>query len=253
MKLVIIKWIDKLYEWWLYKKSARFVVYFFWFVYFIFAPGLFHKLLRLGAFLVWSVFFNIPVKRQNVCTMVMGPPGAGKTSFLCWLTMKYNALSSDVMSNVAIKQTYEFGWSEDFGNFLIDDKVIFVDEAALEKGLNNRDFATNFTKSNFRKLECLKLHRHFRNEIFLFSQADDADIKVRELCQNFFLVKKIVPWLIVVKKYVTDIDVDPMTQDFRRVRKKKWTKFLFTPVCWLHFDTEEVPFELKEKQFRFRA
>lgn len=248
-----IKLIDYLYSKWLYSRIFRFFIYFLWGFFIFSAHGLFRLLLRFAIFLIWKVFFNIPVSRLNVCSMVMGPPGAGKTSFLCWLTLRYNALSSDVLSNVAIKQTYEFGWSRDFGNFLIDDKVIFVDEAALEKGLNNRDYATNFAKSNFRKLECLKLHRHFRNEIFLFSQADDADLKVRELCQNFYLVKKLFPWLIIVKKYVTDVDVDPLTQDFRRIRKIKWTKFLFTPVCWLHFDTEEVPFDLPETEFRFRA
>lgn len=252
----MLKLIDKWYQYYINHKWLRVVtlsVVWLWILTALLTGHFIRFLLRLAVLFVWRKFFCFDIRRQNVCSMVMGPPGAGKTSFLCWLTLRYNALSSDVMSNVAIKKTYEFGWERDFGNFLIDDKVIFVDEAALEKGLNNREFATNFAKSNFRKLECLKLHRHFRNEIFLFSQADDADLKVRELCQNFYLVKKIFPFLIKVTKYVTDIDVDPMTQDFRRIRKSRWTKFLFTPVCWLHFDTEEVPFELQIKDFRYRG
>lgn len=252
----MLKMIDKWYQFYIYHKWMR-VVTVFLIVFWAFIPlpmgHIIKSLFRFILVIIWRKFFCFDIKRQNVCSMVMGPPGAGKTSFLCWLTLRYNALSSDVMSNVAIHRTYEFGWERDFGNFLIDDKVILVDEAALEKGLNNREYATNFAKSNFRKLECLKLHRHFRNEIFLFSQADDADLKVRELCQHFYLVKKLLPCLIKVTKYVTDIDVDPMTQDFRRIRKQRWTKFLFTPVCWLHFDTEEVPFELKPVEFRYRA
>lgn len=250
MKLVKI--IDKLYSWWLSSRTFRLFVYLLWTVFILFPGSIVKKLFHLLLFFFWRRFFTIPINRINVCSMVMGPPGAGKTSFLCWLSLKYNSLSSDVMSNVAIKKTFDFSWSRDFGNFLIQDSVILIDEAALERGLNNREYSTNFAKSNFRKLECLKLHRHFCNEIFLFSQADDADNKVRELCQNFYLVKKLFPWLIIVKKYVTDVDVDPMTQDFRRIRVKKWTRFLFTPVCWLHFDTEEVPFELPEHVFRFR-
>lgn len=252
----MLKMIDRWYGYYITHKWLRFVTYFvivMWAVSALITGHFIKAVIRFALVFVWRKFFCFNIQRQNVCSMVMGPPGAGKTSFLCWLTLRYNALMSDVMSNVAIKQTYEFGWSRDFGNFLIDDKVIFVDEAALEKGLNNREYATNFSKSNFRKLECLKLHRHFRNEIFLFSQADDADLKVRELCQNFYLVKKLFPWLIIVKKYITDVDVDPMTQDFRRVRVKRWTKLLFTPVCWLHFDTEEVPFELEAKEFAFRG
>lgn len=252
----MLRLIDKWYQYYITHKWLRVmtaVVFFMWGFVPLTSGHIFKGIIRLILFIVWRKFFCFDIKRQNVCSMVMGAPGQGKTSFLCWLTMRYNAMTDECLSNVAIKKTYEFGWERDFGNFLISDKVIFVDEAALEKGLNNRDFATNFTKSNFRKLECLKLHRHFRNEIFLFSQADDADIKVRELCQNFYLVKKIFPFLIMVKKYITDIDVDPMTQDFRRVRKQRWSKLLFTPVCWLHFDTEEVPFTLAEKDFKFRA
>lgn len=251
----MLKLIDKWYQFYITHKGLRkltvFIFFLWWFGAFT-CGHIIKGLLRLLLFIVWRKFFCFDVKRLNVCSMVMGPPGAGKTSFLCWLTLRYNALNADILSNVAIHKTYQFGWERDFGNFLIDDKVILVDEAALEKGLNNREYATNFSKSNFRKLECLKLHRHFRNEIFLFSQADDADLKVRELCQNFYLVKKIFPFLIMVKKFVTDVDVDPMTQDFRRIRKLRWNKFLFTPVCWLHFDTEEVPFSLEQKQFVYR-
>lgn len=205
-------------------------------------------------FIAWRRWFCFPYKRRNVCNMVMGPPGAGKTSFLCYLTLRANALGSDVYSNVAIKDTYKFSWAEDFGNFLIEDGVLFIDEAALEDGLNNREYSTNFNRKNgtFRKLECLKLHRHFRNEIWLFSQADDADLKVRELCQSFWIVRKFLPWLVHIKLYTTDIDLDPMTQDFRKVRVFKRRYFLFTPVCWLFFDTEEVPFTLQNKEFEFR-
>lgn len=204
--------------------------------------------------IAWRRWFCFPYRRRNVCNMVMGPPGAGKTSFLCYLTVRANALNCDVYSNTAIKDTYKFSWSKDFGYYLIEDGVIFIDEAALEDGLNNREFSTNFSKKNgtFRKLECLKLHRHFRNEIWLFSQADDADLKVRELCQSFWIVKKFLPWLIHLKLYTTDIDLDPMTKDFRKIRVLKHHYFLFTPVIWLMFDTEEVPFKLDEKEFEFR-
>lgn len=214
----------------------------------------FKALIWFVIFFIWKKWFCFPYQRRNVVNMVMGPPGAGKTSFLCYLTLRANALNCDVYSNVAIKDTYKFSWSEDFGNYLIEDGVLFIDEAALEDGLNNREFSTNFSRKNgtFRKLECLKLHRHFRNEIWLFSQADDADLKVRELCQSFWIVKKFLPWLIHIKLYTTDIDLDPMTQDFRKIRVKKHSYFLFTPVCWLMFDTEEVPFELKKKEFILR-
>lgn len=257
MKIKILRFLTKWYQYYLRHKWFRILIFFlvgFWAFVSLVMENYLKFAVKLVVIIVWRHFFVIPYRRRNICNMVMGPPGAGKTSFLCWLSVRANALDNDVYSNVAIKNTYKFSWSTDFGEYLIEDGVLLIDEAALEDGLNNREFSTNFSKKNgtFRKLECLKLHRHFRNEIWLFSQADDTDLKVRELCQNFWIIKKFLPWLIMIKLYNTDIDLDPMTQDFRKIRKKRHTYFLFSPVIWLMFDTEEVPFKLREKQFSFR-
>lgn len=254
---IFIKYITWFYQLYLRSKLLRFVCAFSMFFPIISNLATKHYLkflLYLIIFIIWRKWFIFPYKRRNVVNMVMGAPGAGKTSFLCYLTLRANFLNCDVYSNVAIKDTYKFSWSEDFGNYLIEDGVLMIDEAALEDGMNNREFTTNFSRKNgtFRKLECLKLHRHFRNEIWLFSQADDTDLKIRELAQSFWICKKLFNWLIHVKLYTTDVDLDPMTQDFRRIRVKKHDYFIFTPVCWLFFDTEEVPFQLALKDFELR-
>ena len=254
-KFIIL--IDKWYQHYLNHKWHRALYHIMFFLLIFLNITSSHYLKALLFFLIyviWRKWFVFPYRKQNILTMVMGAPGNGKTSFLCYLSLRANNLGEDVYSNVAIKNTYKFSWSEDFGNYLIEDATLLIDEVALEDGLNNREFATNFSRKNgtFRKLECLKLHRHFKIQGYLFSQADDADSKARELCQQFYICKKIFPWLIMLKNYTTDIDLDPMTQDFRKVRIKKHSYFLFTPVCWRYFDTEEVPFDLKIKDFVLR-
>lgn len=254
----VIKYISKFYQRYLRSKKLRFFVSFtilFPSLYNILSGHLIKALIFGIIYFIWKKWFCFPYKRRNVLNMVFGAPGSGKTSFLCFLTLRARALGIDVYSNVPIKDTYKFNWKDDYGEYLIENGVIMIDESALEDGLNNREFTTNFSRKNgmFRKLECLKLHRHFKQEIYLFSQSPtDTDKYTRDLTQSFWLCKKVFSWLIHVKLYITDVDIDPMTQDFRLIRKKVHDYFIFTPVCWLFFDTEEVPFELKEKEFLLR-
>lgn len=257
--MIFVKYISKFYQYYIRHKWVRVVIWFLMF--FPIVSNLASKhyikaLIRGIIFFIWRKYFCFPYQRRNVLNMVFGAPGSGKTSFLCYLTLRANALNNDVFSNVPIKDTYVFSWEDDYGIYNIEDAVLMIDEASLENGLNNREFTTNFSRKsgNFRKLECLKLHRHLRQEIWLYSQSPtDTDKYSRDLAQSFWVCKKVFSWLIHVKLFTTDVDIDPMTQDFRLVRKKLKDYFIFTPVCWLFFDTEHLPFELKEKEFEYRA
>ena len=204
-------------------------------------------------FIVWRFFFVFPYKKRKVVNTVMGPPGSGKTTFCAFINKWASAIGEPVYSNVPLKGSFKFSWDKDFGWYDISNATILIDEAALEDGLNSRDFKSNFADvvdkktgkllfNGRAKLQTAKLHRHYGLDMWVFSQADDSDIKIRELSQNYYILRKTgFPWLLKIRLYDTDIDLDPMTQDFRKIRIKKRTYFLFSPVVWLSFDTEDAP------------
>lgn len=170
---------------------------------------------------------------------------------LSGLPIKLYTINEEVYCNVPILDTVKFNWEDDFGTYLIKDATIIIDEAGLE--LDNRNFALNFTDvvdkktgklihNGKAKLETAKLHRHYGLDLLLLSQWTDQDIKLRNLSQNYWVMRKTgFPWLLCVKLYDTDIDVDPMTGDFRMKRMKKHTYFIFSPVIWFDFVTDDIP------------
>lgn len=255
MNNIIVK-LNNFYDFWLENKTFQKV--FKISIFFLCLITLFNNLfLGIIFFIIrffWLNYFTFPFKKRKQTNIVMGPPGSGKTTFAAFISKWCKQQNEPCFSNIPLFDTYKFIWSQDFGTNLIENSTLIIDEAALESGLNNRDFKTNFKDSNFRRLETLKLHRHFGLDLWFFSQWDDIDLKVRELSQQYYVLKKTpFSWLVKIKMYVTDIDLDPMTQDFRKVRIKKHTYFLFSPVVWCAFDTEEVPFTLAEKDFTLRC
>lgn len=248
--------VTAFYDTLLFHKGIRKFYHFCWFLaffFFICFQMYFKAALVAVIFLVWKRFFVFPFKKKNIFNTVMGPPGSGKTTFCAFIAKWAASVGEPCYANVDIKGTYEFSWAKDFGNYMIEDATIIIDEAALEEGMNNRDFKKNFAgDAGKQKLDTSKKHRHFGLDIWMLSQADDTDIKLRELTQNYYVLRKLpVPWLMKIRMYDTDIDLDPMTQDFRKVRIKKRTYFLFTPVVWLSFDTHERD-QLPRKKFRLR-
>lgn len=255
-RLYLVKAVTYFYDLCLYNKRFYAWYLFQWFLCMAFCL-LFRDWLRFAVvfliFFVWRFFFRFPYKKRKVVNTVMGPPGSGKTTFCAFLNKWASAIGEPVYSNVPLKGSYKFSWDKDFGWYEINDATILIDEAALEDGLNSRDFKSNFSDvvdkksgqllfNGKAKLQTAKLHRHYGLDMWVFSQADDSDIKIRELSQNYYILRKTgFPWLLKIRLYDTDIDLDPMTQDFRKIRIKKRTYFLFSPVVWLSFDTEDAP------------
>lgn len=222
----------------------------------------FALLLRVVFILFYRHFFIFPMRKRKVVNTVIGPPGAGKTSLAAFWALKSKYMNEPVYCNVPIKDTIDFSWEDDFGTYAIEDATIIIDEAGLE--LDNRNFAMNFSDvvdkktgklihNGKQKLETAKLHRHYGLDILLLSQWTDQDLKLRNLSQNYWVCRKTgFPWLIQVKLYDTDIDLDPMTGDFRMVRVKKHTYFIFSPVIWFDFVTDEHPILPAKEYWRVR-
>lgn len=260
-KRLILLW-GYVYRLYLKYKLVRVLV---WFLVWVWALKPFDNgkilatLFRVVLVLFYRHFFIFPVgQNRKVVNTVLGPPGAGKTSLMAFVALKSRLSGEKVYSNVPIKDTIKFSWEDDFGTYRMENAIVIFDEAGLE--LDNRDFTTNFKdvydkKGNLihngkNKLIVAKTHRHFGLQMFFCTQGTtgDFDLKLRSLTQNFFLLKKTgFPWLIKIQLFDTTVNVDPLTADFRTERIKKHTYFIFSPVIWFDFVTDDT-IDLPEKE-----
>lgn len=67
-----------------------------------------------------------------------------------------------------------------------EEGVIIIDEAGIY--INNRDWE----KLSKDVINFMKLHRHFRIDVYIFSQGEDIDITFRRLAHQWFKIVK--PW-----------------------------------------------------------
>lgn len=264
-KFLLLKYC-KLYRAYLKYKWVRFITWFFvyyWMLNPLNGKHYFHLILRIILVLFYRHFFIFPMYKRKVVNTVLGPPGSGKTSFAAFWALKCKYMHEPVYCNVPIVDTIDFSWEDDFGHYVIENATIIIDEAGLE--LDNRNFALNFADvvdkktgklihNGKQKLETAKLHRHYGLDILLLSQWTDQDLKLRNLSQNYWVMRKTgFPWLLHAKLYDTDIDVDQMTGDFRMIRIKKHSYFIFSPVIWFDFITDEHPVLPEKDHWRVRS
>lgn len=259
---LIFYW-GKFYRYYLQYKWVRLLI---WFIIFVWAFSPFNgkHYLRFAFRLLLIIFYRshfiFPVRKSYVVSTVIGPPGSGKTSLAAFWALKSRYANNDtVYSNADIIGTYAFDWERDYGTYSQEECTIILDESGLD--LDNRAYAMNFADvydkktgelihNGKQKLLSLKYHRHLHQSLVVLSQWTDQDVKIRNLSQNFYVMRKTgLPWLLCCKLYDTDICVDQMTGDFRFERKKKHTYFIFSPVIWYDFSTLSVPFDLPHKEF----
>ena len=148
-------------------------------------------LLLLALWLLWMIRrFQNPYK----LTMVFGKKGAGKTTLLTKFAIKYMKLGYKVFSNVEIFGTYKFD-PDQFGFVQFPPKsVILIDEVSLI--WDNR----NFKSFKPEVARYLRLMRHYKNIVFMFSQSFDVDKKIRDLCDQMYLASNIFGFLSVARK-----------------------------------------------------
>ena len=147
-------------------------------------------------FTVLLIFNQCTAKYNNPYTlsMVFGKKGSGKTTYLCKLAQTYLRKGWNVYTNIEIPNTYKFNIGQ-FGSCdFPEDSLILIDEASLI--WDNRDFK-NFKPS---VAKYLRLQRHKKVKIILFSQTFDVDKKVRDLCDELYLNKKFLRIFVITRR-----------------------------------------------------
>lgn len=194
----------------------------------------------------------IKIRDMSTVTMFVGLPGSGKTTIAASLVKYCLKKGIKVFSNVPIKGALQYSWKEDYGNFDMSQALIILDEAGLD--LDNRNWEKNFNRD---KVEFLKLTRHYKSKLVVFSQTwNDCDIKIRSMVGKLFIVRKsLIPGFTCAIPVFRKIDVDDETKEFKELYYKDFpllrlisTKRIFRRCYYKMFDSWDCP-EKPQKDF----
>lgn len=121
--------------------------------------------------------------------LFFGLPGCGKTTLIAYFCKKFTKKGSrykNVYCNVGVDiPGVTYIDNELIGEYALTDGVLLIDEATLFA--DNRDYKS-FSKD---KIQYFLLHRHYKIDIFLFTQQWDAvDKKIRVITDRVYYVYK---------------------------------------------------------------
>lgn len=130
--------------------------------------------------------------------LFFGSPRSGKTTLAA--KMLYNSDAPFKFSNFECDLATEIK-SNMLGIYAFPDySEIYIDEAGID--YNNR----NYKNLPPNAIEYFKLHGHFKNDIYLFSQSwEDTDVTLRRLTDELWYIKRLGPFTMCrkVRKKVT--------------------------------------------------
>lgn len=142
------------------------------------------KFIFINLFFIFLYFYKVSLnyKNPNKLYMLIGKKGAGKSTYLTYLSIKYNKLGYKVFSNTEIYNTYKLDIN-DIGFYDFPKKsVLLIDEVGTI--WDNRDFK-NF-KPEVR--DFFKFQRKKEIICYLTSQSYDVDKKLRDLCDEMAIL-----------------------------------------------------------------
>jgi hypothetical protein len=175
--------------------------------------------------------------------IILGVPGAGKTTMLTQIAKKAQKKNIPVFSNCYIDGAYIINAKEDLGKYMIENSVIIIDEGGSE--FSNRDWK-QLCK---RVVRFFKMHRHYKCDVYLSSQDYDIDIKIRNLCSKIWVVRKsLIPYFISVRTILSRIDINENKKTGERATDIIKTfaykpmmlggrQHIFAPKYWKYFNS----------------
>lgn len=151
-------------------------------------------LIILSVIFAFITYMSRKYRNLYRLTMIFGKKGAGKTTLLTKLSIKYNKLGYKVFSNVEIFGCYHLDIADiGFRDFPVN-SVLLIDEVSLI--WDNRNFKS--FKPEVGKY--FRLQRHYKNIVYLFSQNFDIDKKIRDLCDDMYLLTNLFGFLSIARK-----------------------------------------------------
>ena len=148
-----------------------------------------------------TLFFYKKYYNPYKLYMVFGKKGAGKSTYLTMLSLKYTKKGRRVYSTLNVPYAYKLD-IEDIGfKSFPPGSVLLIDEVGMI--WDNRNFK-NF-KPEVR--DYFKLQRHYKHTVYLFSQSFDIDLKLRTLTDRMFLLVNPLGWFTYIRSITRSITV----------------------------------------------
>lgn len=133
--------------------------------------------------------------------MVFGKKGAGKSTYLTMLAVKYAKQGRPVYSTLNVPYAFKLDHADIGFRHFPPGSVLLIDEVGMI--WDNRNFK-NF-KPEVR--DYFKLQRHYRHTVYLFSQSFDVDLKLRTLTDRMFLLVNPMGWFTYIRSITRSITV----------------------------------------------
>lgn len=194
-------------------------------------------------------------------SLFFGLPGSGKTTILTSIAFKYayalNSPYKNVYHNVKSLSVPGTTYIDNscIGTYDLSNSLILIDEATLFA--DSRDYK-NFSKS---LLEFFLEHRHYKCDIYLFSQQwDGIDRKIRVITDRVYYVSKSVlfgKWfsryyripydIIIPDKKHTGQSLGEIIQGYCKpniIARLLFTTRVYRPKYYQYYDSFELPRQL---------
>lgn len=184
------------------------------------------------------------VFNKKVVTLILGPPGSGKSTFAAMLVSIANKAGIPAYCNYPVKGAYQID-VKTMTQYNLHDSVLIIDEAGLS--FNSRSHK-NFSAEHY---HWFATTRHRGTQIFIIVQSwKRIDLVLRELATEVILCRKGLFSTTTWRSYCSDLklveDKEGRATEFEEVFSRiKW-RFFWRPKYYSMFDTKHLDREYKE-------
>lgn len=133
--------------------------------------------------------------------LVFGKKGSGKTTLLVKKAIQYIRKGKEVYSTVYVPGTHLFDVQEVGQRTFPRESVVFIDEVGMI--WDNRNFKAFRTDVR----DWFKLQRHHHVTVWLFSQTNDIDKKLRDLMDEMYLCTCHMNFISIARKIKRSITI----------------------------------------------